>query len=104
MSDDLTTLRRMAEENARIAQETGVGSGSIAFKPQFVIALLDRLERAEAAVARAHEAVITGHDGGRCGVSEHSKSAAASAGYKRCAGFVLAALDTGKETGDAESD
>ena len=47
MTDDLTALRRMAEENARIAQETGVGSGSIAFEPQAVLALLDRLERAE---------------------------------------------------------
>ena len=52
MTDDLTALRHMVEENARIAQETGVGSGSIAFEPQSVLALLDRLERAEAAIER----------------------------------------------------
>ena len=138
MTDVLTALRHMVEENARIAQETGVGSGSIAFEPQSVLALLDRLERAErelevamaphsdcvesgeragaqiddlksraeraeAAIKRTREAVITGHDGGRCGAREHSKSSAASEGYKRCARFVLAALDTGKETGSAES-
>ena len=65
--------------------------------------LKSRAERAEAAIKRTREAVITGHDGGRCGVREHSKSSAASEGYKRCARFVLAALDTGKETGSAES-
>lgn len=71
-----------------------------AANPSVVLALLDRLERAEAAIKRTREAVITGHDGGRCGVKEHSKSSAASEGYKRCARFVLAALDTGKATGE----
>ncbi len=37
MTDDLTALRRMAEANARIAEEVGNTSGSISFAPQFVL-------------------------------------------------------------------
>lgn len=94
MTDDLTTLRA----RALWYQEQGWLTHTVKIEDH--LALLDRLERAEAAIKRTREAVITGHDGGRCGVKEHSKSSAASEGYKRCARFVLAALDTGKETGE----
>ena len=88
MTDDLTALRHMVEENARIAQETGVGSGSIAFEPQSVLALLDRLERAEAAIERIR-AVHGQHPRwpDKCGGCD---------GYYPCP--TVAALDTGKET------
>lgn len=92
MTDDLTALR---EQLSRVPESELY----VRVDKRDLQSLLDRLERAEAAVKRTREAVITGHDGGRCGVKEHSKSSAASEGYKRCARFVLAALDTGKETG-----
>jgi hypothetical protein len=109
MTDDLTALRHMAEENARIAQETGVGSGSIAFEPQAVLALLDRLERAEAERDEARES----RDGWAANAMEYATAQQAIERVRAVADEwsrdedakslhfdLLAALDTGKETGN----
>ena len=90
MTDDLTALRRMAEANARIAEEVGNTSGSISFAPQFFLSLLDRLERAEAAIERAKAEAEK--------VSREQLVMPPEALI--LADATLAALDTGKEKND----
>ena len=96
MTDDLTALRRMAEENARIAEDVGNNSGSISFAPQFVLSLLDRLERAEAAIAHLKEWLEENRPL-RCTI-DYASEGESQDDYAAIMA-VLAALDTGKETG-----